>query len=407
MKLNYIKSIFSFLLLLCVATSLQSCKDDEDEILFGDLGSNITLKYGVPYKVLNLPEISDDTLVLPGDIYSMGAIVEGGCVRYEDGTLQPYAIGKCVLKFYKGKRDNIIKTINIEVIPNYDVDGILKEVNDNLTLKYHTPIQLINIPEISEDESIYDFLRTRGIDLEITCKNRRVQYDNKTGQLIPNYLGDDIVTVSFDGGATIYKTITVNVVPNYEITMKSGETKSIADIIGENPEGYVTADNDRIANVTDGSIYAYQAGSTYIYVNGKAIGVTVSAYDGEALFSHPYMSSLASPDQIKAGMKAYTLSSETSQKIDGLNYIILTYAPFDNCKSISYYIRDTGWQRLAYARIDTGKSSNDVFGWLLRDYSPYFVRNNILYFEQPSGTYSDWRVYPVDGKWSTLELKFP
>lgn len=308
---KYFNFIAIFTLLLSMCVSLQSCKDDEDETLWGNLGEVVNIKYRETLTVFHLPTEDEDVLVVPGDIALLGAISDNDCVAFRNGELIANYMGTATVNFYRGTRDNVVKTI------------------------------------------------------------------------------------------------TVNVVPNYEVTMKSGEIKSIAEIIGETPEGYVSVDNDRIANVIDGSIYAYLGGSTYIYVNGKAIGVTVSAYDGEALFSHPYMYSLASPDQIKAGMKAYTLSSETSQKIDGLNYIILTYAPFDNCKSISYFIRDTECQRLAYARIDTGKSSNDVFGWLLRDYSPYFVRNNILYFEQPSGTYSDWRVYPVDGKWSTLELKFP
>lgn len=312
---KYFNFIAIFTLLFGMSFSLQSCKDDEDETLWGNIGDVVNIKYGDTITLFQLPTVDDDVLVLPSDIALLGAVSDNDCAYFSDGKIIGSNIGTATIKFYRGNRDNVIKTI------------------------------------------------------------------------------------------------TVNVLPNYEITLKSGESKLIADIIGEAPEGSIREGNYLIVKVSDGYIHAFHPGSSYIIVNSKAIAVTVTGYKGEALFSAPYMADLASPENIKASMKAYNLSSESIQKVNGTNYLILTYAPFDNCKSISYYVIKSGWERLDYARIDTGKSSNEVLGWLLRDYSAYYIHHaidDIHYFEQPNtSSYRNWRIYPVDDKWSTLELKYP
>lgn len=310
MKFNISRHILSLAVAISAVIGLQSCSDDNEELIWGNIGSELTLEYGTPMKIMDLPEESDEIQVLPGDIVNIGFISEKGCVNFNNGELIPIKIGTDVIKFYQGKRDNIIKTINVTVKANYFV------------------------------------------------------------------------------------------------SLEVGQSKTLSEVFGTGVTSGTSYD-DKIVGVFDTGIVALKEGTACVKGGDRVAEFTVTPYTGPNLFNKPYMRDLAQADEIKAGMSAYNLQSETEETLGGLKYTVLTYAPFDNCESIKYYIREGSWSYFAFALVNTGQSPEKALGWLLTNYEAQTSwRDGIYAFTQPGAGYTAWKIYPYDG-WGIIQLVFP
>ena len=202
---------------------------------------------------------------------------------------------------------------------------------------------------------------------------------------------------------------------DYTVTLQSGAIVNASDVIKDkdlNDRFY--SDNEEVADYDwdNSEIYALYPGATVIHnLNDCLVGVKVLPYTGPALFPElPDFTTHWNETTVKDYMQknGYTLESETMETVDNRKCIALKYAPFGNSESITFYVIDSSWSYLYYARIVTGKSVADNRGFLLQDYELDMNSGKIgnrNFVKKDNGSYSGTYITSADG-WKTLQARY-
>ncbi len=397
-------------LILCLGSVsfLHSCKDDDETLInqFYDFPEMITCKIGDEVTFADM-KFGEDTMVVPAVVLNLRYAVENSNIlASRNGTLYAVGLGSTEIFIYN-EDDELIRTIPVIVESSLE---FLEHEENPINLKYGDELNLVSNYANYEEFKLCSF----------TTSDKSVLTVDRDGNVKAVGLGTADVTIYV--GNQEYKTYNFVVSPNYTITMTQGQVSKITDLISEISLGqsyYLDPVKSGVVAVTRIStsssiiLTAMGSGDTVLKNSYYVIAVTVTPASLQTLFDMDFLvntlkSSMTSLTVIKEKMKDYDLIAEGPLNDQGLSSTYskaLRYAPFGDAKSITFYFDGYGYYKTCV--IETGKTSEEVCGWLINNCASSRIdryTGEFSAFQPVLNIYSD-EFYAVDGSWSTIQYK--